>query len=365
MKRGMFFVLSILGAVALRAAEMPATVGTNAARNGTGNCSFCQEEMAKATAAKEAEPQEAPAEFKRDNPLHRAADAALNEAKAHTGSAETAMARAQRLEALAAKFPDYPYRADALYYAGVNWQILKQNERAIVAFKAALQAEPEIAKETPICSYLRMLEGQTFVQRTNAGLLALLAIVLVWSLGRLLQTNPALPWGMLFTVYAAFEVIWIALILALPMLLGRPAQASQAFAAYPKPVLSDIALGELGDAPLRALLWYGAGAILATLPVVAAAATIRRRGIRIALSALGVLAMVAALLGLFGVRHCYADTQVDCGSHRIFFLIKSIATKEEVPDAMLPLYDKSFQQRILESRKHPGAAQGAKPGTGE
>ena len=58
---------------------------------------------------KEEEPTEAPAEFKSENPAYRDADAVLNEARTHMGSADSAAARAQRLESMAAKFPDYPY----------------------------------------------------------------------------------------------------------------------------------------------------------------------------------------------------------------------------------------------------------------
>ena len=56
-------------------------------------------------------------------------------------------------------------------------------------------------------------------------------------------------------------------------------------------------------------------------------------------------------MGLFGIRYCYADARYDAGSKRIFFLIKNIASKEDVPEEMLPLYDKDFRQKIMESRQ--------------
>jgi hypothetical protein len=35
-------------------------------------------------------------------------------------------------------------------------------------------------------------------------------------------------------------------------------------------------------------------------------------------------------------------------------MVRSVATKEEVPDEMLPLYDVEFRQKIIESRKKTG-----------
>ena len=319
-------------------------------------CAFAPALRAADAPGSAAPAEEAPAEFKSENPAYREADAVLNEARTHMGSADSAAARAQRLESMAAKFPDYPYRADVLYYAGLNYQMLKQNEKAIAAFEAALRYEPDIAKETPIQSYLKTLKSRTFVQRTNALLLVLLVASLALALGRLLRADVTLPWGRLVAMYGLTIVIWMSLVMVLPGLLGA---ARTGLAAYPKPVLSNMCLGHMGDAPLRALLWYGAGAILATLPIMTAVATLRSRSARVLLSVLGVVAVVGAIMGLFGIRYCYADAQVDRGSNRILFLARIITTKEEVPDEMLPLYDKSFQQRVLASRHKPAAATNA------
>jgi len=297
---------------------------------------------------KGAEPKEAPVEFKSENPKYHEADVALNEARTHLGSVTSAAERVKRLEGMVAKFPDYEYRADMLYYVGINDQMLQRYDAAIAAFEGALKAEPDIAKETPILSYLTALKGRTFVQQTNVGLLVLLVVSLLLAFGQLMRVNAAIPWGRLILVYGACVAIWVAIVLVLPLVLGQPRTGLDPF---PKPVLSDIALGQMGDAPLRALLWYGAGAILATLPIMVAVATIRRKTLRLLLSMLGPLAVVAAIMGLYGVRYCYNDTRYDREGHRIFFLVKNIATKEDVPDEMLHLYDKSFQQRVLASRK--------------
>ena len=295
-----------------------------------------------------AEPQEAPTEFKSDNPFYRPADDALNEARMHMGSVESAAERVKRLEAIAAKFPDYAYRADVLYYLGVNNQMLKRYDAAIAAFEAALRAEPDIAKETPIVSYLTTLKGRTFTRQASATLIALLLTSLTLAFWRLTRTDAPVRWGRLSSVYGLTLALWTALVCFLPALLGQPQTGLDPF---PKPVLSDACLGQLGDVPLWALLLYGAGAILATLPIVVAASTLKRTPARALLAGLGVLAVAGSIMGLYGIRYCYADTRYDAGSKRVFFLIKNIATKEDVPDEMLPLFDKEFRKKILESRQ--------------
>ena len=304
----------------------------------------------------EAKPAAAAAEvesaaFKSDNPLHAEADAVLNEARANLGDAAAARQRIARLEGVAARFPDYKFRADALYYAGLNWQTLGQDDQAAAAFEAALRVEPDIAKETPIVAYLKAARGHTFVRRANLVLLAVLVAVLVPALGRLTRADAAtLPWGRLFAVYGAVVAVWTALVLLLPATLGPPGSG---LADFPKPTLSNFRLGQIGDGPLRALLGYGAGAILATLPVVAAAARIRRPGRRIFVTTAGVLAVVTALMGLYGVRHLYADARYSAAGQRLVFLVRSIDTPRDVPDAMLPLYDTNFAARVRAARALP------------
>ena len=275
------------------------------------------------------------------------ADIALNEARLHMGSVESAAERVKRLEALVTRFPDYPYRADMLYYIGINDQMLQRYDEAIAAFEAALRAEPDIAKETPIVSYLKALKGRTFTKRATTILIALLLTSLGLALWRLTRADPALLWGRLVACYAATTALWAALVYFLPAWLGQPRTGLELF---PKPVLSNFGVGQMGDAPLRALLLYGAGAILATLPIVTALSTLKKRPARAILAVLGVATVAGSIMGLFCLRYCYADARYDAGSKRVFFMIKNIATKEDVPDEMLPLYDKDFRQRIMTER---------------
>ena len=304
--------------------------------------------VARAEESTNAEPKEAPTEFKSENPAHREADAALNEARMHMGSLESAAERVKRLEGIAAKFTDYPYRADVFYYIGINNQMLQRYDEAVAAFEAALRTEPDIAKETPIVSYLNALKGRTFTKRASAMLIALLLAALALAFWRLTRADASVLWGRLSATYVLTLAFWTALVFFLPTLLGQPRTG---LAPFPKPVLSNFCVGQMGDYPLRALLLYGAGAILAPLPIVIAVSTLQRRSARALLTVLGVLAVAGSVMGLFGIRYCYADARYDAGSKRIFFLIKNIASKEDVPEEMLPLYDKDFRQKIMESRQ--------------
>ena len=287
--------------------------------------------------------------FKSDDPKYAEADALLNEARANLGDAASARQRITRLEAVLAKYPSYKYRADAFYFVGLNAQFLGATDQAIQAFESALRTEPEIADETPILSYLRAAKNQTFLRVANILLLVLLAAALLPALARLTHADAAtLPWKRLFTVYAITAVGWTALVLLIPTLLGA---LKSGLDPFPKPVLSDYRLGQIGDTPLRALLGYGLGAILATLPIVAATARIPRPGLRRALTLLGVLAVIGAMMGLYDIRHLYVNARYQNETRRMVFLVRSVDSMQDVPDEMLPLYDDKFRQRILESRK--------------
>ncbi len=287
--------------------------------------------------------------FKSDDPKYADADEALNEARANLGDAASARQRITRLQGVLARYADYKYRADAFYFIGLNAQYLGENKQAVDAFESALRAEPEIANETPIVSYLRAVKSQVFLQVANVLLLVLLAAILLPALLRLTRADAAtLPWKRLFAVYAIAAVAWTALVFLLPALLGA---LKSGLDPFPKPVLSEYCLGQIGDEPLRALLGYGLGAILATLPIIAATARISRPGTRRALTSLGVLSVIGALMGLYGIRYLYVNARYQGDSRRVVFLVRSVDSMQDVPDAMLPLYEKDFRQRVLESRK--------------
>lgn len=131
-----------------------------------------------------------------------------------------------------------------------------------------------------------------------------------------------------------------AALLAVPVLLAGA--AALIVARMPRP-------GQIGDLPLLALLGYGIAAILSTLPIVAACSLLEKRSARISLSFLGCIAVIVAVMGLYAVRHLYVDSQYDSNAKRFVFLVKSINNLKEVPDEMLPLYDKDFAKRIMET----------------
>ena len=287
--------------------------------------------------------------FHSDDPKYADADATLNEARANLGDNAAARQRITRLQGVLARFTDYKYRADVFYFIGLNAQYLGENQQAVAAFESALRTEPEIANETPIVAYLRAARSQVFLQLGNILLLVLLATALLPALLRLTCADTALlPWKRLFAVYAVTAVVWIALVFLLPALLGA---LKSGLDPFPKPVLSDYRFGQIGDEPLRALFGYGLGAILATLPIVAATARIARPGLRWALAVLGVLAVISALMGLYGIRHLYVSARYPGSCSRVVFLVRSVDSMQDVPDAMLPLYEDDFRKRVLESRK--------------
>jgi tetratricopeptide (TPR) repeat protein len=287
--------------------------------------------------------------FTSDDPAHLSADIVLNEARANLGDAAAVRQRIARLEGVLARFPDYKFRADAFYFIGLNAEALGEHERAVHAFESALQVEPGIANETPILSYLRAARSHTFRRAADGVLLALLAAALLPALFCLLRPDAAdLPWRRLFAVYGAALAVWALLVALLPVFAG-PLRIG--LDPFPKPVLTNFRLGQIGDGPLRALFGYGAGAILATLPVVAACARMRCPVGRRVLTGLGTVAVLAAVLGLYAVRHLYVNARFQREGARLVFFVRSIDSMKEVPDAMLPLYDEKFAKRVIEARK--------------
>ncbi len=290
--------------------------------------------------------------YRSADPRFAEADAVLNEARLATANAVAAEARIAKLEGVIERFPDYPHRAMAEYYLGLNCQVLERYDQAAKAFAAALRDKPELEFKTSIMSYLDTARRRRFASRASLGLIGVLALALVMALWRLSRADSAdIRWGRTIAPFAGALVVWAALVLLVPMLLGPPAKGLEKF---PTPTLVGFRLGQLGDGPLRTLGWYGVFAILAALPVVAAASRLAGAARRILLGALGVLVVAGSLMGLFTLRYCWGQSQYDAGSGRINFLVKDIATQADVPDEMLPLYDPEFRERIIQNRKKAG-----------
>jgi len=312
---------------------------------GSNTCSVATQIAAQATSPTNSDEEG----YKSDDPVYATADAVLNEARLNMGNATSARQRIAKLEDVAARYPQYKFLSDAYYFIGLNEQLLKDNPRAVLAFETALKIEPDIANETPILSYLRAAKSVTFRRMADVVLLVILAATVLIALFRLTRPDAAnLPWKRFVGVYLAVSIVWGVFVLLLPFLLGPPHSGLEPF---PKPVLANFRIGQIGDAPLRALFGYGLGAILATLPIVAACARVRSRPIRRLSLVLGCLLAGGALLGLYTIRHLYVEARYQGSSARFLFLVRSIDTIQDIPDAMIPLYDADFAKKVRESRK--------------
>jgi len=80
-----------------------------------------------------------------------------------------------------------------------------------------------------------------------------------------------------------------------------------------------------------------------------ASTTVKDKSIRVVLSFCGAIIAAGMVIGLFYFKTCYG--QAKSISSRQVFLVKDIAWKEEVPDAMLPLFDEDFRKEIIAARK--------------
>ena len=276
------------------------------------------------------------------------ADVVLEEARSNMGDAAAVRQRIERLQSVLDRFINYKYRADLYYYLGLNEQTLGEYDKAIQAFEAALRTEQQIAVKTPIVSYLKAAKNRTLIRTTNIALIVLLIATLCPALWRLLREDAAsLPWKRLFFLYLITVAAYSAVILLLPIALGP---VHSGLSSFPKPVLSNFRMGQIGDQPLLALLGYGIGAILATLPVVAAASRLRTPVMKYMAAGVGAGLVVGSVMGLYGIRHLFLNAQYNRAEHRLVFLVKSIDSMKDVPDEMLPMYDDNFRKRILDKR---------------
>lgn len=283
------------------------------------------------------------------DPRYAKADAVFHEAKSNMGDAATAQQRIAEIKAVLKEFPDYKKRAALLYFVGLNEQTLGHYEEAASAYEQALQEAPQLATKTPIMAYLKTAKNHTFIRMTNIVLIALLIAALLPALWRLtLKDSADIVWGRIFAVYAAATAIWVGVVFLLPSLYGT---LSTGLENFPKPTLSNFKIGQMGDQPLVDLLAYGIGAILASLPIVAAASRVKKPPTRIGLTVIGFVVVTGSIMGLYGIRHLFASASFSPGKDRLVFMIKSIDSPGKVPDEMLPLYDEHFRQRILDSRK--------------
>lgn len=277
------------------------------------------------------------------------ADSILNEARLNTGDLASAPGLIDGLERMANKFPGYKYRADLYYYLGFNEQTLGEYSKAANAFQTALKIEPAIATETPIISYLRAAKNHTFIRVSNFLLIGLLIITLVPSIWQLTRKDMAgIKWGRIFSLYLIISALYAVIIFLLPVVFGSLKSGLEEF---PKPVLSNFHIGQIGDQPLMALLGYGIGAILATLPVVTSASRIKSNVTKNVLTTVGVILVMFSVMGLYGIRHLFLQAKYNNEQNRFVFLSKSIDSMNDVPDVMFPLYEKDFVKRILERRK--------------
>lgn len=293
------------------------------------------------------------AEYDSGEERFRNADRTLNEARLATSDPARARRRIAELEAILETHPDYPHRAMVHYFLGLNHQFLGNQGRAAAAFEAALQGRPDLAGRTPIMAYLDMARRRNFADTAPRYLLVALALLLAISVVPLFRADLGrVPWRRLGLVFGIALLLWPAIALLVPLVLGRPTTGIE---TYPKPTLVNVGLGQTGDAPLRSLLVYGFGAIGATLLVSAGSSAIRSRPWRQAAMAGGALLAGGLVMSLFYVQRCYGRSRYDPQGTRLVFLVKDIAWKKEVPEEMLPLYDEDFRNKIIEARKAAGA----------
>jgi len=280
------------------------------------------------------------------------ADKALLEARVNLGDADDASIRIARLERMIDKYPDYPYRADLYYFIGLNAQLLGNDRKVVRALEAAAKADPAIADGTPLRGYLRTAKARTLRATMTTLLAAVLILCIVFALSQLGRPGTAaLPWQRIIAVYAVTIGIWTLIAFFAPLVYG-PLKAG--LEKYPKPILSNYLFWETGTGALRALYAYGAAAVLATLPVIAAAAHLRKKAVRSIATVIGVIAVIGSVMGLYGMRNLFAKATFDGPTHRLVVFIKSIDSVDDVPDAMFKLYDKNFAKRVMEKRAAKG-----------
>jgi len=287
-----------------------------------------------------------------NDPQFAAVDSVLKEAQVHMGDEKLARKRIDALHAMITHYPHYPLRAQLYYFLGLNAQILEDYHEAQDAFESALETDPSLKHTTPISAYLAKARRHNLVLFINIVLIVILLAALIPALANLISRNDiALPWGKISMAYALALLLWISIIFVLPMVY---APSPDGLDSYPKPRLLNFSLGHIGDGPLEALLLYGCIAIVSTLPLVIAPGLIRAGKRGVVLKVCGICMVLGSVMGLYGVRYLYTDSRFD-GKHRRFvFLVKSIDTMLDVPEEMMPLYEKSFADRIRAAKKKAG-----------
>lgn len=277
------------------------------------------------------------------------ADSVFRAARKSMKSERNAPEFIAKLEQTIAKYPDYPMKGFLLYYLGLNARTNGDFSKAVKAFEEALKAKPDIAYKTPIVSYLKTAKNRALLRMIYIICSVLLLMALIPSLIGLTQKNAAeLPWRRIVTVYGVTLALWAAIAFLLPRLYGSLAIEP---GLYPNPTLSNVSIGQIGDASLRALLGYGLFAILATLPIIIATTRIQKQTLKTIVSVIGVMVVIGSSMGLYSTRHIYTDSRYDSESNRLVFFIKSITNPDEIPDVMFPMYDEKRRAHFLKNRE--------------
>ncbi|OVE81827.1 hypothetical protein BVY04_02325, partial [bacterium M21] len=263
-------------------------------------------------------------------------DEVLHGAILYSPDETTLSQRIEDLTALADAFPKYPRLGYVHYQIGVNHKLLEQYSLAIRAFDRAYELAPRLEKTTPIKAYLhacQVARNRAVIPRVCIGTIAFLLLI---SLVLFIRNRRNLA-PRAIRISVGLLLLWIVLAVVVDQWdsssLVTPPDT------FATPVLINTKSTQLGGELTRNLLYYSGAAILSSLFLALSFLHIRRRPVRLLLSALGPALLCSAYLGIFFMNNCYDQTifvygnsaSIPIFSSHILSPVKDITDVSEIP----------------------------------
>jgi len=293
------------------------------------------------------------AEYKSGDSRFAEADAVLNKVRMATVNTVTALQYSEEIEHMLHTYPDYPYKAEAYYFLGLNYKIAAEYSAAKDACEMALKLNHGLEDTTPVKSFIK---GAIFELRAiwypRYAVIAIL-VVLLGGVLIMLKSTESPKISVRYLKFSLITVVlWAALFIGISLV--NTASSVTHVADYPQPTLINTTIGTIGSAPLAGIFVFGAIGIIALLFFVFTTSTVQSVASRKIVNVSAAIIVSTSTMVLCYMQFCYRNAtfiwEGKLHSSRMNILVKDLVWRNEIPDEMLELYDEGFRAKVLESR---------------
>ena len=273
-------------------------------------------------------------------------DTLMNQVRFPTSTPQKMKQWVGALELAKVEFPNYPELPQALYFLGHYNLELKNHRASLVYLKEAKQARPELSRTTPLDRYIEECEQyisyRLSILISSAILLGWSALIVALLLLRLKRKDikPSRPmlWGFCLGSAMVFLVF----------LFSSAGWSDGMVDFYCPPTLVKSSLLSPGSGPLWKLLLVS---IFSCAVVALSALVVKKHVFIFAFLTALLIGTSSAVLYYQIICHDVSDRTGINLPKRVTFKETIIEWHKDVPDEMLPMYDKKLQLLIQDAKE--------------